>query len=136
MEKLCRAGLDSIRISLNSAREKYYGRYFKPKGYGLDDVIRSMRIAKDHGVWTSLNYFIYPGFTDGREEMDALKRLLVKVPVDMIQMRNLNMDPDMYHEILGPDAFDDAAAGVRKWMAEIGRFSPSIRFGYFNPYIP
>ena len=33
VDQLCKVGLDSIRISMNSAQKKYYNLYFNPKGY-------------------------------------------------------------------------------------------------------
>ena len=41
------AGLDSVRISLNSAAPDLYAAYYRPSGYGLDDVVRSIRVAKE-----------------------------------------------------------------------------------------
>lgn len=133
VETLCRAGLDSIRVSMNSARKEYYHAYFRPRGYRFDDVLRSIRIAKEHGIWVSLNYFIFPGFTDTKDEMEALKALLADVPVDMIQMRNHNIDPDWYSEVLGAGAFGDEPAGILRWMKEMKNVRPGLRYGYFNP---
>ncbi len=131
--KLCRAGLDSIRISMNSCREPLYYSYFKPKGYAFSDVLESMRIAKEEGVFVSLNYFIYPGLTDGEEEIATLTKLLEEIPVDMIQMRNLNMDPDLYTELLGRESFESEASGIRAWMKRVKSVRPALKFGYFNP---
>jgi len=134
VERLCIAGLDSIRVSVNSLQKRYYDRYFSPKGYSFDDVIESISIALGHNVWVSLNYFIFPGFTDSEAEMSALKALLRQFPVDMIQMRNLNMDPDLYISTLGEEAFEGpGGCGIRQWMEEVRKVRPAIRFGYFNP---
>ncbi|MBE9537403.1 MAG: radical SAM protein [Proteobacteria bacterium] len=134
VERLCIAGLDSIRVSANSLQKRYYDRYFSPKGYSFDDVIESIAIAKRHNVWVSLNYFIFPGFTDSETELSALTALLRQFPVDMIQMRNLNMDPDLYISTLGEEAFEHLGGfGIRQWMKEVRKVSPAICFGYFNP---
>ena len=58
------AGLDSVRISMNSAREKYYTRYYKPNGYTFAHVLRSIEAAKSKGAFVSINYLTMPGFTD------------------------------------------------------------------------
>ena len=133
VERICKAGLDSIRISLNSAQAPYYDRYFKPKGYGLPQIRESMKIAKDLNKWVSLNYFIYPGFTDRMDEMNEMTALIKEIPVDMIQMRNLNMDPDMYWDEMGLGDVKAEKVGMRKWMAKIRESRHGITFGYFNP---
>ena len=134
VEKLCLAGLDSIRVSANSLQQRYYDRYFKPKAYSFDDVIESIAIALRHKVWVSLNYFIFPGFTDSTAELLALTDLLRRFPIDMIQMRNLNMDPDLYISTLGEEAFDrSGGCGIGQWIEEVRQTRPGIRFGYFNP---
>ncbi|MDH3974516.1 MAG: radical SAM protein [Deltaproteobacteria bacterium] len=133
VEKICNAGLDSIRISLNSAQERYYERYFKPKGYGLSHVKESMKVAKALNKWVSLNYFIYPGFTDRADEMAEMTALLKEIPVNMIQMRNLNMDPHMYWEEMEMGEVKAETIGIRKWMEKIKEVRRSIKFGYFNP---
>jgi pyruvate-formate lyase-activating enzyme len=134
VERLCLAGLDSIRVSANSLQQRYYDRYFQPKAYSFDDVIESIAIALRHNVWVSLNYFIFPGFTDSTAELLALTDLLRRFPIDMIQMRNLNMDPDLYISTLGEEAFDrSGGCGIGQWMEEVRKARPGIRFGYFNP---
>jgi pyruvate-formate lyase-activating enzyme len=133
VELLCKAGLDSIRVSLNSAQDSFYQNYFKPKGYSFQEVVESIRIAKRYGKWVSLNYFIYPGFTDSPDEMQAMIRLIRDIPVDMIQMRNLNMDPDLCWEEAGYSSLRGSPVGLLKWMNEIKKASPGISFGYFNP---
>ena len=135
VERLCRAGLDSIRVSLNSVQDSFYQNYFNPRAYALKEVIESVRIAKKYGKWVSLNYFIYPGFTDSPPEMRAMMELLRDIPVDMIQMRNLNMDPELCWEEAGYGLQKGQPVGLINWMKEIKKARPAIRFGYFNPPI-
>jgi pyruvate-formate lyase-activating enzyme len=99
--ELCDAGLDSVRVSLNSAREKLYTTYYDPKGYTWNDVVRSIAVARSKGIWISLNYFMFPGLTDTREEMAALETLVREYRIDMIQTRNLNLDPEPYMTRMG-----------------------------------
>ncbi|MBD3334250.1 MAG: radical SAM protein [Candidatus Eisenbacteria bacterium] len=136
VERLARAGLDSIRISLNSARREPYERYYVPRGYTFDDVVRSGEVMRRHGKWISLNNFIFPGLTDHPAETEALIGLCRKVRPDLIQLRNLNMDPDVYCDVtqLQAPALDaDRPLGIRRWMEHIRATLPGIRFGYFNP---
>ncbi|MDI6907481.1 MAG: radical SAM protein [Thermoanaerobacterales bacterium] len=87
------AGLDSVRVSLISVRDETYRAYHRPPGFALEDVRRSLAAAKEHGVYVSLNLLVMPGLTDREEEAAALKALLDEGTVDMVQLRNLNVDP-------------------------------------------
>jgi len=134
VEKLCTAGLDSIRISLNSARKIYYERYFKPRTYSFENVLDSLRVATRFGKWTSINYFISPGFTDLPEEMIELDNLLQTVPINMIQTRNLNCDPELYRQKLEiADTSQLNPVGMKEWLLTVRKKYPAIRLGYFNP---
>lgn len=132
VEKLFRAGLDSIRVSLNSCRSHCYHAYFKPQGYDFLDVMASLKTAKKSGGFVSLNYFVLPGFTDQKREFEALCRLLDEIPVDLIQMRNLNIDPDWYLRSM-PVEGDTDAMGIRNLMQTLNERYPGTRLGYFNP---
>ena len=46
---LAQSGLDSIRISLNSARPSYYQAYYRPQGYTLQEVATSLKTARGPG---------------------------------------------------------------------------------------
>jgi len=127
------AGLDSIRISLNSLTKKYYDRYYKPKGYKFDDVMKTIDMALDKGLWVSINLFFLPGFTDSEEEMEALWRFLEKYPIDMIQTRNLNIDPDFYLDEIGFK--NSPALGIRRMLHNLNVDHPELRLGYYNPYL-
>jgi pyruvate-formate lyase-activating enzyme len=133
IEKLCQAGLDSIRVSLNSSQPALYQKYFSPTHYRFEDVCQSLAIVRKHSRWISLNYFIFPGFTDHAEEMAALLPLLRQHRVNFIQMRNLNIDPEWYIAKLGLQRLTGKAIGIKKWMAQIKTRAPFVHFGYFNP---
>lgn len=129
---LADAGLDSIRISLNSARPDVYAAYYAPRGYGFEDVVRSAREMKRRGRFVSTNLLYFPGVTDTEEEIEAFARFCADVPVDVVQMRNLNIDPDLYVEALPPGT-ERPGFGPRRFMERLRERVPSIRFGYFNP---
>jgi pyruvate-formate lyase-activating enzyme len=126
------AGLDSIRVSLNSCRRSYYHSYYRPKGYGLETVKSSIRIMKSLGGFVSLNYFVLPGFTDERAELEALSELVAETGLDLIQMRNLNIDPEWYLQRIGFEPKGEAL-GIRRFLQTLGDHFPDLRFGYFNP---
>lgn len=134
LKKLIDAGLDSLRVSMNSAQERYYTRYYRPNGYCFADVLASIRLMKDAGRFVSLNYFILPGVTDSIREYEALCNLLHSCRPDFIQLRNLNMDPEWYLRTLEFPA-DENRLGVRQWLKILKREFPALRFGYFNPFL-
>jgi len=133
IERLCRSGLDSIRVSLNSAQEIYYNRYFLPLDYKFEDVIESLKIARAFSIWTSINYFIFPGLTDHPSEMEALRSLIDGVKLNMVQTRNLNIDPDFYVEELHLSELEPCFKGMKNWLGFVRRHFPWLKLGYFNP---
>ena len=129
---LAAAGLDAIRISINSARESLYERYYRPQGYKLAEVRRSARVMSSAGKHVSLNYFVFPGVSDSPAEIDALSELIDDCGVHMLQLRNLNIDPELYLNELGEGAVDQPR-GVVAMVHELRRRHPRLRFGYYNP---
>ena len=104
----------------------------RPRGYRFEDVVESMRAVRRRGKFLSLNYFVFPGATDDPGEWRAFRSLLREVRPDLIQWRNLNLDPAWYWDTARPYA-EGAPLGVRSILARVRREFPSIRFGYFNP---
>lgn len=139
--RLAEAGLTSLRVSLNSAREELYCRYYRPLDYALDDVRQSIRAARTRGVWVSLNLLFFPGLTDTEEELEALARLVGENGVSMIQWRNLNIDPEWYFQTMNAGHAGEAglalspSLGLSRFMRRLRRLCPWLRYGYFNPYL-
>ncbi len=130
--RLAEAGLDSIRVSLNSARPAQHSLYYRPQGFDFNDVRQSIVEMKKRDRFVSLNYFICPGVTDSLPETEAFCRLVDDCQPDFIQLRNLNMDPDWYLEtIQHPQEAD--AIGIKQWLDAIKKRFPKLRYGYFNP---
>jgi pyruvate-formate lyase-activating enzyme len=101
LERCIDAGLDAVRISLNSFRPRVYAAYYRPRGYELADVLDSVRRAAGRGIRVSLNLLTHPGVTDDEEEIAAMEAFLRACPVAMIQTRTLNIDPARYFEAVG-----------------------------------
>lgn len=129
---LAETGLDSLRVSLNSARKKYYTPYYRPSGYTFADVKRSIKAMKDAGKFVSLNYFIQPGFTDSFSEFESLASLVEEYSPDLIQLRNLNMDPEWYLRTINFPT-EERAMGMRKWLETLQKRFPGLQYGYYNP---
>lgn len=129
---LCEAGLNSIRVSTNSARKNIYEAYYRPNNYEFEDILESLRVVKTFGGWTSINYFVFPGMTDSAGEYEALRKLISGTGLDMIQWRNFNIDPDWY---LGKIGCTDTgeAMGLKNLMQLLREEFPLLKFGYFNP---
>lgn len=132
VERLAKAGLNSLRVSINSAQEKYHSRYYRPHGFTLKDVKSSIRVMKDCGRFVSLNYFIQPGFTDSPEEFDSLCSLLKTYKPECIQLRNLNIDPEHYFKTISFKDSDEPM-GLTNWLTQIKANFPELQLGYFNP---
>ena len=129
IDKLAEAGIDSIRISLNSVQERFYNAYYRPIKYRFEDVIESARRAKQHGLFTMLNYLVFPGITDREDEIEKLLELIETVGIDMIQMRNLSIDPLLYWKSMGADG---SGIGMKKMLDRVKKEIPRIQYGYFN----
>ncbi len=127
------AGLDSIRISMNSVRPKCYEAYFRPRSYGFADVLKSIDLALERGKFVALNYLNMPGFTDTPAEAAALERFLDKFPVHMIQWRNLNLDPRRYWQAMKRVAGGGRPMGMQTVLERIRQRFPELKHGYFNP---
>jgi pyruvate-formate lyase-activating enzyme len=128
VEKLCDAGLDSTRVTLNSPHPKYYKRYHRPRRYQFEEVVDSLILAKGKGIYTSINLLVLPGFTDREEEVKGLIELIKKTRLDLIQMRNLNIDPDLSLNEMG----EGEGMGISRMIEILKRECPSLQFGYFN----
>ena len=133
LERLIDAGLDSIRVSLNSVRKSPYEAYYRPKGYGFEDVVKSIDLAREKGKFVSINYLNLPGFTDSHHEVSALRHFLQTHPVNMIQWRNLNFDPVRYWQIVKGHQQEPKRMGTRTMLEKVRHAFPNVKFGYFNP---
>jgi len=134
VKELMDAGLNSIRVSLNSFRNEIYTPYYRPNNYKLEDIIESLKVVTDNGGWASINYFVFPGMTDNVEEVEALLKAIEYTKLNLIQWRNFNIDPDWY---LGNIGVTDTGEcyGVHQMMKIVKEEFPHVKFGYFNPPI-
>jgi pyruvate-formate lyase-activating enzyme len=133
VKRLFAAGMDSIRISMNSFRPECYDAYFRPKGYRYSDVLKSIKIAIENKKFVAINYLNFPGFTDSPQEVEALTRFLQKYPINMIQWRNLNFDPLRYWNIMNAAIPNAEPIGVQNLINQVRQQFPKLKHGYFNP---
>jgi pyruvate-formate lyase-activating enzyme len=130
IRRIAEAGLDSIRISLNSARPDLYRAYYRPKNYDFEDVVASIRLSRELGLYTMVNDLVFPGVTDQEEEIGALIELVQKTEVNFLHLKNLNIDPQLYLEKMPLGG--SPAVGMKPMVAILKREVPSLEMGYFN----
>lgn len=124
------AGLDTMRVSFISAREEVFRAYFCPRNYSLQDVKASIREARKAGVYVSLNLLTMPGLTDRPKEIRALVEFIRATGVNMVQLRNLNIDPDYLFSRL-PRA-QERGIGVGAMVDLLRRELPEVEIGNFS----
>ena len=129
VQELCDAGMDSFRFSLNSVLEERYNAYYRPKGYRFGNVLQSLKIAKQAGRFTMVNYLISPGASDAPEEVEALLQFVAETGVDMLQLRNLSIDPDYYNQAVG---ITRRGIGIYRLLQRLKQEFPRLQFGYYN----
>lgn len=130
LQRLYDAGLDSLRASTISARRETYDAYYRPIGYGFDDVKRSLALAREAGVYSSINLLCFPGLIDCEDEVAALVAFLRETGVRLVQLRNLNIDPEvLLPRIPTPEG---RPLGIRTLIETLGREVPEVAIGNFS----
>ncbi len=130
LARLIDAGLQSIRVSVNSVRPQTYAAYYRPKGYSFEQVVESLRVAASRGINISLNLLTHPGVTDDPVEMSAFAQLLIEIPINMVQTRTLNVDPALYFASVGRPS--TAPLGMRAWLRWLKSEFPTVKVGNFT----
>jgi molybdenum cofactor biosynthesis enzyme MoaA len=132
LQRLYDAGLDTIRVSTISGHPETYTAYYRPIGYSFADVKESLKRARDAGLYSSINLLCFPGMIDREREVEALLSLIKETGLRLIQLRNLNIDP----EVLLPrmPALDSMgkALGVRTLIETVKREAPDVEIGNFT----
>jgi pyruvate-formate lyase-activating enzyme len=132
LQRLYDAGLDTIRASTISGHPQTYTAYYRPIGYSFEDVKESLKRARDAGVYSSINLLSFPGMIDREREIEALLSFVEETGLQLIQLRNLNIDP----EVLLPrmPALDSMgkALGIRTMIEIVKRELPEVEIGNFT----
>jgi len=134
LQRLIAAGLNSLRASTISARRETYDAYYRPIGYSFDDVKRSLQLARDAGLATSINLLCFPGLIDDAEEITALIAFLKETGTQLVQLRNLNIDP----EVLLPKLTQQPRhpLGMRTLIERLRAEAPEVAIGNFTRPAP
>ncbi len=132
LQRLYDAGLDTIRASTISGHIETYNAYYRPIGYTFENVKESLKRARDAGVYSSINLLSFPGMIDREREVEALLSFVKETDLRLIQLRNLNIDP----EVLLPrmPALDSMgkALGMREMIEIIKQELPEVEIGNFT----
>jgi pyruvate-formate lyase-activating enzyme len=134
LRRLAAAGLNSLRASTISARRETYDAYYRPIGYTFDDVKRSLILAREAGLATSINLLCFPGLIDDAAEITALVEFLKETGTQLVQLRNLNIDP----EVLLPKLPQTVRQplGMRTLIERLRAEAPAVAIGNFTRPAP
>ncbi|HLW02098.1 MAG TPA: radical SAM protein [Ktedonobacterales bacterium] len=130
LQRLYDAGLDSLRASTISAVPATYNAYYRPIGYNLQDVKRSLLLARDAGVYSSINFLLFPGLADAEDEVEAMVAFLRETGVRLVQLRNLNIDPEVLLPRLPTP--QGRPMGIAALIETLRRELPDVRIGNFS----
>jgi len=130
VRQIAESGLDSIRISTNSARRDLYQAYYRPTGYDFDDVVSSIELSAKRGLYTMINYLVFPGITDQEDEIEALIDLIRKTGLNFVHLKNLCIDPELYLEKMPKGR--SRAVGMKRMASLLKEEFPKLELGYFN----
>jgi pyruvate-formate lyase-activating enzyme len=132
LQRLSDAGLDSLRASTISGHPDTYTAYYRPIGYRFEDVKESLKCARDAGVYSSINLLCFPGMIDREREVESLLAFIKETGLRLVQLRNLNIDP----EVLLPrmPALDSLgrALGMRALIEILREEAPGVEIGNFS----
>ena len=134
VREVAQSGLDSIRISMNSARPELYHAYYRPRKYDFDDVVESIALSEELGLYTMINYLVFPGITDQKDEIDALRDLILSTGVNFLHLKNLCIDPAFYLEKMPKPS--GPGIGMRRMVKILREEFPDLALGYFNQPAP
>ena len=129
LERMVAAGCDSVRISAISFTETIFRAYYRPVGYGLEEVIECGRVMRRSGGQVCLNLLAFPGITDTPSELEATIAACAEMGVDQIQWRSLNVDHDWLIEELPPM---EEGMGMAVAMETVRRRLPGVAHGNFT----
>jgi pyruvate-formate lyase-activating enzyme len=130
IKEIIDAGLNSIRVSMISPTPEIYHAYHRPHGYHFGNVLESLKYASASGVYTSLNLLVFPGITDDESELDVLFKLVRKGGINKIQLRNLNIDPDMMMKVL-PKRMNNPL-GIPRMIELLKKEAPGLEIGSYS----
>ncbi|GHO45107.1 radical SAM protein [Ktedonospora formicarum] len=132
LQRLFDAGLDTIRVSTISGHPETYTAYYRPVGYRFEDVKESLKRAGEEGLYSSINLLCLPGMIDREREVEALLAFVRETGLRLIQLRNLNIDPEVLLPKMPDLASMGKALGMREFIDTLHREVPEVAIGNFT----
>ena len=132
LQRLYDAGLDTLRASTISGHPDTYTAYYRPLGYTFEDVKDSLKRARDAGVYSSINLLSFPGMIDREREVEALLSFARETGLRLIQLRNLNIDPEVLLPRMPSLDSMGKALGIRAMIDVLKRELPEVEIGNFS----
>ena len=132
LQRLYDAGLDTVRVSTISGHPETYNAYYRPLGYTFEDVQESLKRARASGVYSSINLLCFPGMIDREREVEALLAFARATDLRLIQLRNLNIDPEVLLPRMPALESMGRALGMRALIDILRRELPDVEIGNFS----
>src|SRR5579884_1143240 len=132
LQRLYDAGLDTVRVSTISGHPETYTAYYRPIGYRFENVKESLKRAYDAGLYSSINLLCFPGMIDREREVAALLDFVRETGLRLIQLRNLNIDPEVLLPRMPDPASMGKALGIPELIAILKREVPDVEIGNFS----
>jgi pyruvate-formate lyase-activating enzyme len=129
LRRLAAAGCNSVRISAISFTDAVFRAYYRPVGYGLEEVIECGRVIRAAGGQVCLNLLTFPGLTDAPEELERSIAACREMGVEQVQWRSLNVDHDWLLEVLPSSS---AGVGISEALEHFRRELPGVAHGNFT----
>lgn len=132
LQKLYDAGLDTVRVSTISGHPETYNAYYRPLGYTFEDVKESLKRAREVNVYSSINLLCFPGMIDREREIEALLMFARETGLRLIQLRNLNIDPEVLLPRMPELDSMGRALGMATLIETLRRELPDVEIGNFT----
>ena len=113
-------------FSLDDTR---FRAYYRPVGYGLDQVAECASVVAATGGQVTINLLTFPGISDSPSELDALVSFVQRYGVHQVQLRSLNVDP---HWLLERIPQPTRGIGMRKFVRDLAERCPDLHLGNFT----
>jgi pyruvate-formate lyase-activating enzyme len=127
--RLVDAGLNSVRISIFSLDDERFRAYYRPVGYGLEQVAQCAELVASAGGQVTINLLTFPGISDAQPEIDALVDFVREHRVHQVQLRSLNVDP---HWLLERIPHPTRGIGMRRFVKELTTRCTGLQLGNFT----
>ena len=129
LRRLVAVGLNSIRISIFSLNDAHFRAYYRPIGYGLEQVAECADVVSGGGGQVTVNLLTFPGITDAPDEIDTVVDFIRRHQVQQVQLRSLNVDP---HWLLARIPRPTEGIGMRAFVREVAARCPGLKLGNFT----